>query len=181
MSSRAMGDAVVSLRRTSAAPYPNESDKTAVVEPNLRHAASELLVGAAARSSVELTVLMPCLNEARHCPRASQGAASSGGPGLTAKWWWPTTASPTARRLAQRLGARVVDVPERGYGAALIGGIDAAAGPLRHHGRRGRQLRFQRRLSHSSRTARRRTTGDGQPIPGRHQAGGDAAACTVPG
>ena len=41
----------------------------------------------------------------------------------------PTTAAPTARRtIARAEGARVVPVADKGYGAALMGGIDAARG-----------------------------------------------------
>ena len=47
----------------------------------------------------------------------------------TAKCSSPTTAAPTDRRTWPRAcGARVVDVPQRGYGAALIAGITAARG-----------------------------------------------------
>ena len=122
MSSRAMGDAMVSLRRTSVGTVPNEGDKSAVVEPNLRHAASELLVGAAARSSVELTVLMPCLNEAQTVP-ACIGKAKA----FLARAGIRRRSAGGRQRLDRRLagpgpaaGARVVHVPERGYGAALL-------------------------------------------------------------
>jgi glycosyltransferase involved in cell wall biosynthesis len=33
-----------------------------------------------------------------------------------------------SRRLAERAGARVIEVPQRGYGAALAVGISAAQG-----------------------------------------------------
>ena len=45
-----------------------------------------------------------------------------------------------SQALAEAAGARVVAIPHKGYGAALIGGIAAARGPLRHHGRCGRLL-----------------------------------------
>ena len=61
----------------------------------------------------------------------------------TARCWWPTTARPTARAARRAAGARVIEVGERGYGAALRAGIDAAAAALRDHGRRRRQLRFR--------------------------------------
>ena len=48
-----------------------------------------------------------------------------------------------SQQLARDAGARVVDVPARGYGAALLGGHRRGARSLRHHGRRRRQLRFQ--------------------------------------
>ena len=42
--------------------------------------------------------------------------------------------------IATDLGARVVPVPQKGYGAALLGGIAAARGRYHHDGRRRRQL-----------------------------------------
>jgi hypothetical protein len=79
---------------------------------------------------VELTVVMPCLNEAEtvavcvrkamaflvgHCIDGEVVVADNGS----------TDGSP---QLAEDAGARVVSVPERGYGNALLGGIAAARG-----------------------------------------------------
>ena len=80
--------------------------------------------------SCELTILMPCLNEAETievCVRKAMGyLASAGidGEVLIAD----NGSTDGSQDLARALGARVVDVPQRGYGAALIAGIDAAAG-----------------------------------------------------
>ena len=79
---------------------------------------------------LELTVLMPCLNE-RRTLAACVGKAFAflqahgvQGEVLVADNG-STDGSP---ELARSLGARVVAVPQRGYGAALIAGIAAARG-----------------------------------------------------
>lgn len=80
--------------------------------------------------SYELTVLMPCLNEAETIAVCIQKAqsffASSGikGEVLVAD----NGSTDGSQAIAESLGARVVAVPERGYGAALKGGIKAARG-----------------------------------------------------
>jgi len=78
----------------------------------------------------ELTILMPCLNEAETievCVRKAMGyLAKSGVSGevLIAD----NGSTDGSQAMAEALGARVVAVPEKGYGAALIGGIAAARG-----------------------------------------------------
>jgi glycosyltransferase involved in cell wall biosynthesis len=80
--------------------------------------------------AVELTVLMPCLNEVRTLPACigkAQGyfrRAGVAGEVLIAD----NGSTDGSVELAQSLGARVVHVPQRGYGAALIAGIAAARG-----------------------------------------------------
>ena len=79
---------------------------------------------------MELTILMPCLNEARTveaCVAAALGfLRESGVEGevLVAD----NGSTDGSQKLARDAGARVVDVPERGYGAALMAGIEAAGG-----------------------------------------------------
>lgn len=79
---------------------------------------------------LELTILMPCLNEAETlgtCVRkAMDYLARSGiaGEVLVAD----NGSTDGSQAIAESLGARVVAVPERGYGAALIAGIAAARG-----------------------------------------------------
>lgn len=79
---------------------------------------------------MELTILMPCLNEAETlavCIRKAKSfLAASGvvGEVLIAD----NGSTDGSQRIAVEEGARVVDVPEKGYGAALIGGIRAAQG-----------------------------------------------------
>jgi hypothetical protein len=79
---------------------------------------------------VELSVVMPCLNEAETvatCVRkAVRFIADSGidGEVIVAD----NGSTDGSRQLAADAGARVVPIPERGYGNALMGGIIAARG-----------------------------------------------------
>lgn len=78
----------------------------------------------------ELTILMPCLNEAetlaRCITKANRFLAESGvvGEVLIAD----NGSTDGSQAIAAQLGARVIHVPVRGYGAALNAGIHAAAG-----------------------------------------------------
>jgi len=78
----------------------------------------------------ELTILMPCLNEAETiaaCVKKASNYLSMSnirGEILIAD----NGSTDGSREIAQGLGARVVSISERGYGAALIGGIGAARG-----------------------------------------------------
>ncbi len=80
--------------------------------------------------TLELTILMPCLNEAETievCVQKAMGyLARSGVAGevLIAD----NGSTDGSQALAEANGARVVSVPEKGYGAALMGGIRAAHG-----------------------------------------------------
>lgn len=73
---------------------------------------------------------MPCLNEARtvgQCVRAAREfleRSGTSGEVLVAD----NGSSDGSREIAEGAGARVIPVPERGYGAALLGGIAAARG-----------------------------------------------------
>ncbi len=84
----------------------------------------------AADAELEVTVLMPCLNEAETlavCIRKARGSlAREGirGEVLIAD----NGSSDGSQDIARAEGARVVPVPEKGYGAALQGGIAAARG-----------------------------------------------------
>jgi hypothetical protein len=79
---------------------------------------------------VELTILMPCLNEAETlaaCIGKAKGflrKAGINGEVLIAD----NGSTDGSREIATSLGARVVPVAEKGYGAALLGGIAAAEG-----------------------------------------------------
>ena len=78
----------------------------------------------------ELTILMPCLNEAAtvgSCVAKARGflvRAKIDGEVLIAD----NGSDDGSRTLAERAGARVIEVARRGYGAALAGGIAAARG-----------------------------------------------------
>lgn len=79
---------------------------------------------------MELTILMPCLNEAltvEKCVRDALGFLQRSGIDgeVVVADNGSTDGSP---ELARHAGARVVEVNERGYGAALMGGINAARG-----------------------------------------------------
>ena len=80
--------------------------------------------------AVELTIVMPCLNEAETLERCIvkamkylekskiAGEVVIGDNGST----------DGSQEIARNAGARVVDVPRRGYGAALMGAIEGARG-----------------------------------------------------
>ena len=78
----------------------------------------------------EFTILMPCLNEAATVARCVRKAreflerAAIGGEVLVAD----NGSSDGSQALAAAAGARVIGVAERGYGAALRAGIEAARG-----------------------------------------------------
>jgi len=78
----------------------------------------------------EISIVLPCLNEAETLglciakARAALQETGTSGEIIVAD----NGSTDDSRRIAERLGARVVSVDERGYGAALMGGIGAARG-----------------------------------------------------
>jgi hypothetical protein len=81
-------------------------------------------------SKVELTVVMPCLNEAETVATCVRKAVTFleeyhiSGEVIVAD----NGSTDGSQQLAQGAGARVVSIEERGYGNALLGGIKAARG-----------------------------------------------------
>ena len=80
--------------------------------------------------AVEVSIVMPCLNEVEtlaDCIAEAREAIAKGG--YTAEIIVADNGSSDGSQLvARELGAKVVDVQRKGYGSALIGGIDAAQG-----------------------------------------------------
>lgn len=80
--------------------------------------------------TIDLTIVMPCLNESETlatCIRKAQSWASSSS--LSVEILISDNGSTDgSQAIAQSLGARVVDVPKRGYGSALYYGCLAARG-----------------------------------------------------
>ncbi|HXN79181.1 MAG TPA: glycosyltransferase family 2 protein [Candidatus Dormibacteraeota bacterium] len=83
-----------------------------------------------AQEAVEVSIVMPCLNEAETlaaCIQKAQQAIERGG--LAAEIIVADNGSTDGSQvIAKELGARVVPVARMGYGSALIGGINAARG-----------------------------------------------------
>jgi hypothetical protein len=92
--------------------------------------ATQTAHGGSGGQLLELSIVIPCLNEAETLAvcidKAAGFLASSGVAGEVVVADNGSTDS--SRQIAVEHGARVVDVPERGYGAALLGGIAGARG-----------------------------------------------------
>jgi glycosyltransferase involved in cell wall biosynthesis len=80
--------------------------------------------------AVDVSVVMPCLNEAETVARCvAEARAALRGSGLAGEVVVADNGSTDgSQRLAEAAGARVVPVAEKGYGAALLGGFAAARG-----------------------------------------------------
>lgn len=80
--------------------------------------------------AIELSIVMPCLNEAETlavCIDKAQGyLARSGVVGEVVIA--DNGSTDGSQQIAREHGARVVDVPAKGYGSALMGGIEASRG-----------------------------------------------------
>ena len=81
-------------------------------------------------SSLELTIIMPCLNEAETLATCIEKARDYlmqykiSGEVVIAD----NGSTDGSQNIATQSGARVINVPEKGYGSALRGGIAAAKG-----------------------------------------------------
>lgn len=91
---------------------------------------TEQLTDSASNTAVELSIVMPCLNEAATLAECIRKAHSyldrSGVSGEIVIG--DNGSTDGSQEIARSLGARVVDIPNRGYGAALYGAVDAARG-----------------------------------------------------
>lgn len=111
-------------------PRQREAPSTRMADITLADAARQPAEAPLEEARVELTILMPCLNEAETLGTCISKAKSylerSGiaGEVLIAD----NGSTDGSQAIAQTLGARVVPVAQRGYGAALIAGIAAARG-----------------------------------------------------
>lgn len=80
--------------------------------------------------TIELSVVMPCLNEAETlgtCIRKAWEGLTQGncqGEVIVAD----NGSTDGSQKIAEELGCRVIPVTERGYGSALMGGIESAQG-----------------------------------------------------
>jgi len=99
-----------------------ETDLNPEILPNQSHSKES--------PSLELSIVMPCLNEAdslESCIKKAQtflGTHVIAGEIIVAD----NGSTDGSQGIARRLGARVVDVEARGYGSALTGGFAAARG-----------------------------------------------------
>ncbi len=93
-----------------------------------------LAVTGAHASELAVSIVMPCLNETLSLPHCIANARQAlarieAAYGLAGEIVIADNGSTDgSQALAASLGARVIDVPRKGYGAALIGGFDEAFG-----------------------------------------------------
>ena len=102
--------------------------------PRAEQTADTLTADGSAAPDLAVSIVMPCLNEAQslaHCIANAREALARieaayglGGEIVIAD----NGSTDGSQALAAGLGARVVPVSRKGYGAALIGGFDAASG-----------------------------------------------------
>ncbi len=122
-----------------------------------------------ALSELELTVVLPCLNEARtvgacvHEAREAMLQAGIAGEVVIAD----NGSTDGSQAIAEKEGARIVPVKEKGYGHALRGGIAAARGRYLIMGDADQSYDF----SHLPRFVEKLRTGDDLVMGNRFQGG----------
>jgi len=84
-------------------------------------------------TGIDVTILMPCLNEEQTLPTCIQWAMEAGEKLATLGWKTEVLISDNGStdssvELAERLGCRVVHCPDRGYGSAIRFGCNQAYG-----------------------------------------------------
>jgi glycosyltransferase involved in cell wall biosynthesis len=95
---------------------------------------SVVAVGIDETTKIDVTIVMPCLNEAKWLPKCISNArealdAMRRELGLSGEIVIADNGSTDGSQLiARALGARVVEVDQRGYGSALLGGLQSANG-----------------------------------------------------
>ena len=135
-----------------------------------------------AGDEIEVTVLLPCLNEAETLEicvtKAVRALAELGvvGEVLVSD----NGSTDGSQEIATRAGARVSHAPIRGYGGALLNGIEQARGKYIIMGDADDSYDLSNLEPFIRRTARRARHGHGQPVPRRHRQGRDAAAAPLP-
>jgi hypothetical protein len=106
------------------------STETTATDPTTATAPTAATAPGEATGHVELSVVLPCLNEAETLATCVRKARESmrrldvNGEVVVAD----NGSTDGSQEIARANGARVVDVPRRGYGAALMAGITAARG-----------------------------------------------------
>jgi hypothetical protein len=92
----------------------------------------QVVLTADAEAPVDVSFVIPCLNEAESIGHVINEIVDAYGMGQLSYEIVVADNGSTdgSQQLAVALGARVVEVSRRGYGAALMGGIEAARGPM---------------------------------------------------
>ena len=130
---------------------------------------------------IEVSVVMPCLNEAEtvgSCIGKAQRALSEAN--ITGEVIVADNGSTDGSvEIAERMGARVVNVRTQGIWECLDGRNCCRARPIRGDGRRGRQLRFRAHPAICRAVARGRRSGDGEPLSRGNRAGRHAVFASV--
>jgi glycosyltransferase involved in cell wall biosynthesis len=135
-----------------------------------------------AAPAVELTILMPCLNEAETLEccinKARRFLANNpiAGEIIVAD----NGSTDGSREIAARLGARVIHVTDKGYGSALMGGIRAAKGKFIIMGDADDSYDFSRLMPFVEKL-RDGYDCHGKSLPRRDQTGRDATASSLSG